>query len=135
MERCWLVIMAVSLLATCGGEVQSPVYPARVAGNAAIPEFKLFRETVLTGNQLPAYVPPAGLIRAVNLVYEAGNGLQLKVFETKSSSVAFEALQNWRPQDGRRAVQMGRLLVEGQMEKPDPATLDAFLTEFEKQLR
>ena len=135
MKRCWLVITALALLGACGGELKSPVYPARVAGNATIPEFKLFREVVLTGDQLPAYVPPAGLIRAVNLVYDASNPVQLKVFETKGSSVAFEALQQWRPQDGRRAMQVGRFFVEAQMEKPDRATLDAFLTDFEKKLQ
>ena len=135
MERCWLVISALLVLAACGGVPKSPVYPARVAGNAAIPEFKLLREVALTGDLLPPYVPPAGLIRAVNLLYEASNPVQLKVFETKCSSVAFEALQTWRPHEGRRAMQVGRFFVEAQMEKPDPATLDAFLNDFEKQLR
>ena len=135
MERCWLVISALLVLAACGGVPKSPVYPARVAGNAAIPEFKLLREVALTGDLLPPYVPPAGLIRAVNLLYEASNPVQLKVFETKSSSVAFEALQTWRPLEGRRAMQVGRFFVEAQMEKPDPATLDAFLTDFERKLQ
>lgn len=135
MKRCRLVITALALLASCGGALKSPVYPARVAGNAIIPEFKLSREVVLTGVQLPAYVPPAGLIRAVSLVYDASNGVQVKVFETKGSSVAFEALQTWRPLEGRRAMQVGRFFVEAQMEKPDSATLDAFLTDFERKLK
>ena len=135
MKRYRLVITALALLASCGGELKSPVYPARVEGNATIPEFKLYREVVLTGVQLPAYVPAAGLIRAVSLVYDASNGVQLKVFETKGSSVAFEALQTWRPREGRRAMQVGRFFVEAQMENPDPATLDAFLTDFERKLK
>ena len=32
-------------------------------------------------------------------------------------------------------MQVGRFFVEGQMEKPDPATLDAFLTDFERKLQ
>ena len=135
MKRCWLVVTALTLLAACGGDLKSPVYPARVAGNATIPEFKLFREVVLTGDQLPASVPPAGLIRAVALGYDASNTVQLKVFETRSPSVAFEALQTWRPGEGRLAMQVGRLFVEAQMEKPDRAALDAFLTDFEKKLQ
>ncbi len=133
MRGGW-VIIAMMLLTACGGELKSPVYPREVAGGPAVPVFKLRSEAVLTGDRVPAYVPPTGVVRAVQLTYDGSNGLQVICFETKSSSVAFEALQKWRPEADRRASQVGRYFIVAQLEKPDPKTLDTFLAGFEKQL-
>ena len=133
--RGGLVIIALMLLMACGGELKSPTYPREVAGGPAVPVFKLNSELVLTSDQVPVHVPAAGLVRAVRITYDGSNALQLICFETKSSSVAFEALQKWRPEEGRRASQVGRYFIVAQMEKPDPKTLDTFLTGFEKQLQ
>jgi hypothetical protein len=89
------------------------------------------------GSQIPKDIPASGLIRAVRLVYDASNPMQLTVFETKGSTVAFEAMQTWRsqPNYGYHAAQMGRYLVIAQAEKPDPAGIEAFLADFKKQLK
>ncbi len=127
--HCGLLITTLMLLAACGGGPANPVYPRAVKGYA------LSGEQVLTGERVPDYVKPTGVVRAVQLAYQGSNPVQVTVFETTGSSVAFEALQTWRAQDGKRAVHAGRYFLVGQAEKPDPAALDAFLTEFEKQLQ
>lgn len=119
------LILTLLVLASCGGPPAVPVYPRSVAG------FTLQGEQVLTGT---GYVPAAGLGRAVQLTYQGSNPIQVIVCETTGSSVAFEALQNWRAQDGKLAIHVGRYFVVAQSEKPDPAALNAFLTAFEKQL-
>ena len=130
MSRSALVVLALLWLASCGGPPASPTYPRTVAGG-----YRLVRENVLTGDQLPKVIPASGLLRAVQLPYTASNGIQLTVFETKSNSVAFEAMQTWRATDGKIATQIGRYFVIAQGEKPDPAGIDAFLSDFERQLR
>lgn len=130
MLRFALVFLALLWLASCGGAPASPTYPRTVAGG-----YRLYRENVLTGKQIPNVIPASGFDRAVRLVYDASNGIQLTVFETKSSSVAFEAMQQWRAKDGKTATQIGRFFVIAQGEKPDPAGINAFLSDFERQLR
>jgi hypothetical protein len=130
MLRCWLPITALTLFASCGKSLERPAYPRAVAGG-----YLLYRENVLAGEQIPKGIPASGLIRAVQLVYDASNPIQLAVFETKGSTVAFEAMQTWRSQGGYQAAQMGRYFVIAQGEKPDPARIEAFLADFEKQLK
>jgi hypothetical protein len=132
MLRCWLPITALTLFASCGTPLGPPAYPRAVAGG-----YRLYRENVLAGEQIPKVIPASGLIRAVRLVYDASNGIQLTVFETKGSTVAFEAMQTWRSQryDGYHAAQMDRYLVIAQGEKPDPARIEAFLADFKKHLK
>ena len=121
-------ILALLLLASCGGPQTSPVYPRAIAG------YTLRGEQVLTGGRIPQYVKPAGVRRVLQLAYQASNPIQVIVFETTGSSVAFEALQNWRAHDGKLAVHAGRFFVVAQCEKPDPEALNAFLSALEKQL-
>jgi hypothetical protein len=128
MQRCWLPIAALTFL-SCGSSLSPPVYPSDVAGG-----YRLHRENIVAGDQLHKGVPAAGLLRAVQLVYDASNPIQLTVYETTSSAVALEAIQTWRAQTGAYAVQIGRLFVIAQSEKPDPAGMRAFLADFEKQL-
>jgi hypothetical protein len=129
MPRCWLLITVLTLL-SCGTSLGPPAYPRSVAGG-----YRLHRENVLASDQLPKGVPSAGLVRAVQLVYDASNTIQLTVFETKSHGVALEAMQKWRTQAGTQAALFGRYFVIAQSEKPDPAGMRAFLADFEKQLR
>lgn len=130
MLRCWLPISALTLFASCGTALGPAAYPRTVAGG-----YRLYRENVLARAQLPQGIPAAGLIRIVQLLYDASNPIQLTVFETKGSAVASEAIQAWRAPDGYHAAQMGRYFVIAQGEKPDPAAIEAFLVAFEKQLR
>src|SRR5688572_15003335 len=120
MPRCWLLITAL-ILVSCGTSLKPAAYPPTVAGR--------YRENVLVRDRLPNAIPPAGLIRAVQLVYDASNPIQLTVFETKSYAVALEAMQTWRAQAGSHAAQIGRYFVIAQSEKPDPAGMRAFLTD------
>ena len=129
MLRYWLPITTLTLLAACGTSHEPPAYPRTVGGG-----YRLDRETVLAGEQIPG-IPPSGMIRAVQLVYDASNPIQLTVVETKGWAVAFEAMQKWRAQEGSRAAQMDRYFVIAQSEKPDPVALQAFLTDFEQQLK
>lgn len=129
MIRGWCLVPAFLLLIACGGTASKVVYPKTLAG------YTLHRETVLTPDQATDCPPPPGLERAVRLIYSDSNAIQLTVCETASSSVAFESLQKWRAQDGRRAAHLGRYFVVAQAEKPDPAAVDAFLNDFEKQLQ
>jgi hypothetical protein len=100
-------------------------------------DYRLYRENVLAGEQIPKAIPASVLIRAVQLVYDASNGIQLTVLEMKSSTAAREAMQTWRsqPYQGDRAAQMGRYFVIAQGEKPDPVRIEAFLADFKKQLK
>lgn len=136
MPRCWLPITALTLFASCGTSLGPPAYPRAVAG-AVAGGYRLYREDVLAGEQIPKEIPASGLIRAVRLLYDASNPIQLTVFETKGSTVAFEAMQTWRsqPDYGYHAAQMGRYFVIAQAEKPDPARIEAFLADFKKQLK
>ncbi len=124
-------VTALTLFASCGTSLGPPAYPRVVAGS-----YRLYRENVLAAERIPKRVPASGLIRAVQLVYDASNAIQLTVLETKSSKLAFEALQTWRsqPYDGGQAVQIGRYLVIAQSEKPDSVGMEAFLADFKKQL-
>ncbi len=130
MIRGWCLVPAFVLLIACGGTASKAVYPKTVAGG-----YTLHREIVLTADQASECPKPPSLERAVRLVYNASNPIQLTVCETAGSSVAFESIQTWRAQDGRRAAHLGRYFVVAQAEKPDPAAVDAFLNDFEKQLR
>lgn len=130
MLRCGLVAVGLIMLAGCGDPLASPSYPRSVGEG-----YKLKNQQVVTGDRVPGAVKPEGLIRAVQLTYDASNPVQVFVFETKSASVAFEALQNFRPNDDVRGIQVERFFIEAQTDTPDAKALDAFLTEFEKQLR
>jgi hypothetical protein len=132
MLRCWLPITALTLFASCGTSLGPPAYPRAVAGG-----YRLYRENALAGEQIPKGIPASVLIRAVQLVYDASNPIQLTVFETKGSTAAFEAMQTWRskPYCCYHVAQMGRYLVIAQGEKPDPARIEAFLADFKKQLK
>jgi hypothetical protein len=109
-----------------------PTYPRVVALG-----YRLYRENVLAGEQIPKEIPVSGLIRAVRLVYDASNAIQLTVFETRSSTAASQAMQTRRgqPSGGGDAAQMGRYFVIAEGEKPDPAGIEAFLAGFRKQLQ
>jgi len=100
--------------------------------------YGLDRENVLAGEQIPkGIIRASGLIRTVQLVYDASNGIQLTVLETKDSTVALKVMQTWRsqPYDGSQIVQMSRYLVIVQSEKPDRAGIQTFLADFRKQLK
>lgn len=125
LKKMRRLILAVLLLAGCGDSPALPVYPRSVGG------FTLQSEQALAST---SYVPASGLSRAVQLSYQGSNPIQVVVCETTGSSVAFEALQHWRAQDGKLATHVGRYFVVAQSEKPDPAALNTFLTAFEKQL-
>ncbi|MCZ2155146.1 MAG: hypothetical protein LC114_14810 [Bryobacterales bacterium] len=132
MLRHWLPIIAISLFASCGGRLEPPTYPRVVAG-----DYRLYRENVLAGDQIPKGTLTSGLIRAVQLVYDASNGVQLTVLEMKNSTATLEAMQTWRsqPYGGDHAVQIGRYFAIAQGEKPDPVRIEAFLADFKKQLK
>lgn len=132
MRCCWLPIIALMLFASCKSPLGPPAYPRVVAG-----DYRLYRENILVGEQIPKEIPPSGLIRAVQLVYDASNGIQLTVAEMKNSTVAWQAMQSWRsqPYGGDQAVQTGCYFVIAQGEKPDPARIAAFLADFKKQLK
>jgi hypothetical protein len=100
-------------------------------------DYRLYRENVLAGEQIPKGIPPSGLIRAVQLVYDASNGIQMTVLEMKSSTLASEAMRMWRsqPYRGGHATKIGRYFVVAQGEKPDPVRIEAFLAAFKKQLK
>lgn len=125
LKKMRRLILAVLLMAGCGGSPAVPVYPRSVGG------LTLQSEQVLTST---TYVPVPGLVRAVQLTYQGSNPIQVVVCETTGSSVAFEALQQLRAQDGKLATHAGRYFIVAQSEKLDPAALNAFLTAFEKQL-
>jgi hypothetical protein len=98
--------------------------------------YRLYRENVLAGEQVPKGAPASGLIRAVRLMYDASNAIQLTVLETKGSTIAYEAMQSWRsrPYGGDHAAQIGRYFVIAGGEKPDPVAIEAFLADFKKEL-
>lgn len=127
MVRFVLLFLPLLFLSCVESKVS---YPRKVGEN-----YKLKNQQVVTGDRVPGFVAPSGLIRAVQLTYDASNPVQVFVFETKSQSVAFEAMQNWKASNDRRAIQVDRFFVEAETVQPDPKELDAFLTEFEKQLR
>lgn len=124
------LLLPFLLLTACGGPAAPPTYPKTLEGG-----YRLVGEQVLPGNPVPDLVPAAGLVRVMSLVYQSANSVQLLVFETTGSSVAFEAMQKWRTQDGKRAVHRERYFVVAQSGDGNAATLDAFLTEFEKHLK
>lgn len=126
MPNRWFVLCTLLLLAACEQVPAPRAFPRALTG------YRLAGEQVLTGTALPPYGPAAA--RVVQLTYEGTNPLQVLVFETTGSSVAFEALQQWRAQEGKLAVHAGRYFLVARSEKPDPAKLNAFLAEFEKHL-
>ena len=128
MPRRWLPIAALTLF-SCGTSLRPPVYPPTIAGG-----YRLNRENVVAGDQLHKGISASGLVRTVQIVYDASNPIQLTVFEAKRTAVALEAIQTWRAQAGTHAAQMGRYFVIAQSEKPDSAVMRAFLADFEKQL-
>jgi hypothetical protein len=130
MVRFGLLVAVLTALVSCGDPLAPPSYPRKVGEG-----YQLKNQQVITGDRVPGAVNPNGLIRAVQLTYDASNPVQVFVFETKSASVAFEALQNFRPRDDIRGIQVERFFIEAQTDTPDAKALDAFLTEFEKQLR
>jgi hypothetical protein len=70
MLRCWLLITALALFSSC--RTSPPAYPRTVAGG-----YHLYRENVLAKEQLPKTIPASRLIRAVQLVYDASNPIQV----------------------------------------------------------
>ena len=117
MRQRWFLLFAFVLLAACGGAPTPKGYPRALTG------YRLAGEQVLSGAALPPYVPKA--LRTVQLSYEGPNPVQVLVFETAGSSVAFEALQQWRAQDGKLAVHAGRYFVVAQSEKVAPTRIAA----------
>lgn len=130
MNRYW-VIAALALLGSCGKSLEAPAYPRAVAGG-----YRLYREDILAKEQIPKIVADEGLLRAVRLVYDASNSIQLTVFETTGAAVAMEAKRKWRaqPGDGKHIVQTGRYLVIAQGEKPDPEGIESFLIDFKSKI-
>ena len=130
MNRYW-VIAALALLGSCGKSLEAPAYPRAVAGG-----YRLYREDILAKEQIPKVVADEGLLRAVRLVYDASNSIQLTVFETTGAAVAMEAKRKWRtqPGDGKHIVQTGRYLVIAQGEKPDPEGIESFLIDFKSKI-
>lgn len=121
--------MSAVLLASCGESLEAPLYPQTVEGG-----YRLYRETVLKPDQYMDVVPAPELIRAVQLLYNASNPIQLTVYETRSSAFAREAKQRWTTRDSFHAATIGRFFVLAQGEKPDPASIQTFLTDFEKHI-
>lgn len=128
----YCVIAALALLGSCGKSLEAPAYPRAVAGG-----YRLHREDILAKERIPPkVVADEGLLRAVQLVYDASNGIQLIVFETTGAAVAIEAKRKWRaqPGDGKHIVQTGRYLVIAQGEKPDPEGIESFLIDFKSKI-
>ncbi|MBY0504583.1 MAG: hypothetical protein K2X03_11775 [Bryobacteraceae bacterium] len=120
------ISLLILLLTGCATPPAHPAYPRTVAG------LTLEGEQVLTGADVPPYVPPAGVVRAVRLTYSGSQLVQAIVYETSGSSVAFAALQSWRAETGKLAIHSGRYFVVAQGRRPG---LDDFLAGLEKQLK
>jgi hypothetical protein len=94
-----------------GDPLTPPAYPATVTGG-----YRMYRETVLEPDQTVNAVPQSELIRAVQLLYDASNPIQLTVHETRTSGAARRAKETWTPRDSFHAVSIGRffLLAQGE---------------------
>jgi hypothetical protein len=66
--------------------------------------------------------------------YQGQPDITLDLSEMSSTTAAFSAVQNWRPEPGKLAFYKGRFFGMAQSPAADQRTLNAFVTAFEKTL-
>ena len=90
----WLVLFA--LLTSCGnGKPGAPIALPAAAG-----EWTLAKEQPLRAEEYPQVLATLGVVDARIAQYSGPSPVTVRVFRMKSSTVAFEALQKWKPEKG-----------------------------------
>ena len=90
----WLLLFA--FLSSCGsGNPASPIALPAAAG-----EWTLAKEQPLRAEEYPQVLATLGVVDARVAQYSGPSAVTVRVFRMKSSTVAFEALQKWKPEKG-----------------------------------
>ena len=90
-----LVSLLAIVLASCADKPAASAALPKVAG-----AWTLTEEKVLAADAYPQVLATLGVVDARTAVYAGPSPVTVRVFRMKSGTVAFEALQKWKPEKG-----------------------------------
>lgn len=123
---------ALVLLLLCGTSCSPTATSWEETLPAQAGEWKRDALASLPETEAPELVRQLGLKRAAKVTYTGPAAVQVRVFEMKVATSAFELIQKWRQQDGL-AVYGGPYFVIADKSAPPEAA--ALLAELSKQLK
>lgn len=108
------------ILAACGNKQTET--PAALPSSAG--PWTRASEQSLPASDYPAVLATLGVIDARLAKFEGASAVTVRVFRMKSSTVAFEALQKWKPEKGIMHFYRNAYFILA--ETPDMKFVDAF---------
>ncbi len=118
--RKFACLAIFAFLTSCGsGKPDAPLALPAAAG-----EWTLANEQPLRTEEYPQVLATLGIVDARIATYSGAAPVTVRVFRMKSPTVAFEALQKWKPEKGVMHFYRGAYFVLA--ETPEMKFVDAF---------
>lgn len=125
--RLGLLLAGLSVLIGCSSTPVSTELPREVHGG-----WKLQSKTEAPPAEVPGFIKALGLKKSWKVVYDGPTTIRIEAHEMTAPASAFQALQLWR-RDGKRAAlnKHSYFLLIGQ-DQPNENSLSEFVTAFNR---